>query len=254
MANPSARNRQKAEAPIAELQIRMLEIQQAYRRDGRRAVLVFEGVDAAGKGGAIRRLTERLDPRGVKVWPIGPPDAHDHGHHYLRRFWARLPEPGTIAIFDRSWYGRVLVERIDGLAAKQDWRRAYGEINRFEKMLVDDGIRLVKLFIDIDKKEQLRRFRERALVPYKRWKLTESDLRTHRNWNAYQKAFGDMLKRCSTRTAPWHVVNGNDKTTARLTVLQIATDCLASNVPLQPPELEAGLRKALEELLGEKLD
>ncbi|MCC6471343.1 MAG: polyphosphate kinase [Alphaproteobacteria bacterium] len=238
---------------MGRLQIRMLEVQQAYHRDRRRAVLVFEGVDAAGKGGAIRRLTERLDPRGVKVWPIGPPDQHDQGHHYLRRFWARLPEPGTIAIFDRSWYGRVLVERVDALAPKPSWKRAYDEINSFERMLTDDGIRLVKLFIDIDRKEQLRRFRERALVPYKRWKVTESDLRMHRNWNAYQHAFKDMLKRCSARAAPWHVVPGNDKAKARLKVLGIVADALARDVELRPPELAPELRKSLEKLLGGRL-
>jgi polyphosphate kinase 2 (PPK2 family) len=251
MARPEKNN--GTEAAVAALQIRMLEIQQAYRRDHRRAILVFEGVDAAGKGGAIRRLTERLDPRGVKVWPIGPPDAHELGHHYLRRFWARLPEPGTIAVFDRSWYGRVLVERVDELAAKENWKRAYDEINSFERMLTDDGIRLVKLFIDIDKKEQLRRFRERALVPYKRWKVTGADLRMHGNWSAYQRAFRDMLKRCSSRAAPWHVVLGNDKTRARLDVLEIATRTLAKNVELRPPALDQGLRKALEKLLGERL-
>jgi len=254
MGKSEDKRRDKAEAAIAELQVRMLEIQQAYRRDGRRAILVFEGADAAGKGGAIRRLTERLDPRSVKVWPIGPPDAHDQGHHYLRRFWARLPEPGTIAIFDRSWYGRVLVERVDELVPEADWRRAYDEISSFEQMLTDDGIRLVKLFIDIDKDEQLRRFRERALVPYKRWKVTESDLRMHRNWKAYQRAFRDMLKRCNSRAHPWHVVPGNDKTTARQEVLRVATTCLARDVTLRPPKLEPALRKGLEKLLGERLD
>jgi polyphosphate kinase 2 (PPK2 family) len=253
MGRTEDKARATAEAAIAELQIRMLEIQQAYRRDGRRAVLVFEGVDAAGKGGAIRRLTERLDPRGVKVWPIGPPDGHDQGHHYLRRFWARLPERGTLAVFDRSWYGRVLVERVEGLAAKAEWRRAYAEINGFERMLTDDGIRVIKLFIDIDRDEQLRRFRERALVPYKRWKLTAADLRMHRNWSAYRKAFRDMLERCSTRAAPWHVVPGNDKTRARLRVLEIVTQHLSRGVALRPPALDRELRTALEKLLGERL-
>ncbi|MCC7049099.1 MAG: polyphosphate kinase [Alphaproteobacteria bacterium] len=252
MANKNGKNGD--EAALERLQIRMLEVQQAYHRDRRRAVVLFEGVDAAGKGGAIRRLTERLDSRGVKVWPIGPPDQHDQGHHYLRRFWARLPEPGTIAVFDRSWYGRVLVERIDELVPKADWKRAYEEINCFERMLTDDGIRLIKLFIDIGKKEQLRRFRERALVPYKRWKVTDADLRMHRNWNAYQHAFKDMLKHCSSRAAPWHVVPGNDKTKARLKVLAIVGDALAHDVELKPPELPPELRNALEKLLGGRLD
>src|SRR5262245_50449560 len=137
----------KMEAAFEELEIRMLEIQQAYHRQGQRAILAFEGTDAAGKGGTIKRLVEKLDPRGIKVWPIGPPSADEHGRHYLYRFWARLPEPGTIAIFDRSWYGRVLVERIDGLTPKPAWKRAYREINEFERMLTDDGVRVVKLFL-----------------------------------------------------------------------------------------------------------
>ena len=239
---------------LEALQIRMLQIQQAYRRDKRRAILVFEGTDAAGKGGAIKRLTERLDPRGVKVWPIGPPTPEEQGRHYLYRFWMLLPEPGYIAVFDRSWYGRVLVERVEKLADKEHWKRAYGEINAFERMLTDDGARVVKLFLQIDRKEQLMRFRERALVPYKRWKLTESDVRAHDLWSEYRKAQQDMLRLTSTRNAPWHAVDANDKNRARLEVMRIVTDALGKGVELTPPDLDPKLRAGMEKLIGERLE
>lgn len=238
---------------LAELQTRMLQIQQAYRRDRRRAILVFEGTDAAGKGGAIKRLTEHLDPRGIKVWPVGPPTPEEQGRHYLYRFWMHLPVPGEITVFDRSWYGRVLVERVEKLAPKEAWSRAYDEINAFERMLTDDGARMVKLFLDIDRQEQLRRFHERALVPYKRWKLTESDIRAHGLWNEYRKAQHDMLRKTSSRAAPWHAINANDKSRARLEILRIVTDALAKGVELTPPELDPKLRAGFEKLLGEKL-
>lgn len=250
----ASRKKQDAQDAIDRLQIRMLEIQQAYHRQSRRAVLVFEGPDAAGKGGAIRRLVEKLDPRGIKVWPTGPPDEHERAHHYLHRFWARLPAARTIAIFDRSWYGRVLVERVEKLASKPAWQRAYDEINRFEKLLIDDGVKLVKIYLSISKREQLSRLRERALVPYKRWKVTESDIRAHRQWNEYEKARRDMLKRTSTGFAPWHVVEGDDKTAARIAVLRIVTSALAKGVELRAPELDKPLRRELEKLLGEALD
>ena len=239
---------------LEDLQIRMLQIQQAYRRDKRRAVLVFEGTDAAGKGGAIKRLTERLDPRGVKVWPVGPPAPEEQGRHYLYRFWMHLPEPGFITVFDRSWYGRVLVERVEKLAPKADWQRAYDEINAFERMLTDDGARMVKLFLEIDRKEQLMRFRERALVPYKRWKLTESDIRAHETWSEYRKAQHDMLRRTSTRAAPWHAIDANDKNRARMEVMRIVTAALGKDVELAPPDLDPGLRAGMEKLIGEKLE
>ncbi|MCK6451519.1 MAG: polyphosphate kinase [Alphaproteobacteria bacterium] len=239
---------------LAALQIRMLQIQQAYRRDKRRAVLVFEGTDAAGKGGAIRRLTEKLDPRGIKVWPVGPPTPEEQGRHYLYRFWLHLPEPGQIAVFDRSWYGRVLVEKVEKLTPKAACERAYDEINAFERMLTDDGARVVKLFLEIDRREQLKRFRERALVPYKRWKLNEADIRAHGLWNEYRKAQHEMLRRTSTRAAPWHAVDANDKTRARLEVLRIVTDALSKGVELASPALDPGLRAGFEKLLGEKLE
>jgi polyphosphate kinase 2 (PPK2 family) len=248
------RTRESAEAALARLQLRMLEIQQACFCQGRRAVLVFVGPDAAGKGGAIRRMVERLDPRGVKVWPIGPPDEHERAHHYLRRFWVRLPARGEIAVFDRSWYGRVLVERVEKLAPKPTWKRAYGEINEFENLLLGEGAPVVKIYVAISKREQLRRFRERALVPYKRYKLTEDDIRAHLKWNEYEKARAEMLKRTSTRLAPWHVVQGDDKLKARVEILRIVTEALGRGMELKPPELAKPVRLGLEKLLGTKLE
>ncbi|MBI3452604.1 MAG: polyphosphate kinase, partial [Rhodospirillales bacterium] len=205
---------------------------------------VVEGWDAAGKGGMIRRLVEPLDPRGVKVWSIGPPDAHEEGRHYLHRFWAKLPAPGTLAIFDRSWYGRVLVERVEGLADKRVWRRAYDEINAFEKMLTDDGVRIVKLFLHITRDEQLRRFAERLGNPYKRWKLTAADLRAHERWDDYVDAAHDMLDRTSTAHAPWTAIAGNQKWYGRVEALRCIVGALARGMKLKPPPIDPKLSKA----------
>ena len=251
---PGKRGKKDSPDTLERLQLRMLEIQQACYCARRRVVLVFEGPDAAGKGGAIRRLTVRLDPRGVHVWPIGPPDEHERGRHHLYRFWRRLPAPGAIAIFDRSWYGRVLVERVEKLTPKADWRRAFREIETFEKLLTDDGVTLIKVFISITRREQLRRFRERALVPYKRWKVTEADLRAHRLWSQYEKARHEMIARTSTRFAPWRVVAGDDKQAARIEVLNVVASALSKGLDLRPPELAKPLRAELERLLGAKLE
>jgi PPK2 family polyphosphate:nucleotide phosphotransferase len=238
---------------LNDLQLEMLTVQQSYFRQKRRAVIVFEGPDAAGKGGAIRRMTERLDPRGLHVWPIGAPNEWERGKHYLFRFWQRLPDPGTFAIFDRSWYGRVLVERVEDLTPKPDWQRAYEEINQFEAMLTDDGIRLVKLLVWITKDAQLERFRERLENPYKRWKLTLEDLRNRASWGKYERAFDDMLERTSTRHAPWHVVPGNKKWFARVEVLRIVIDALRKEVDVELPPLDPEVKRRAAELLGLKM-
>jgi AMP-polyphosphate phosphotransferase len=163
------------ERRLALLQGALQRIQQAYLGTSERALLVLEGWDTAGKGGLVRRLGWALDPRSLKVHPIAAPDEHERAQHYLQRFWRRLPEKGQIVAFDRSWYGRVLVERVEGFATNKEWRRAYREINEFERMLVDSGIRLVKLFLHITPDEQLRRFRDRLIDPVKRWKLSYED-------------------------------------------------------------------------------
>jgi polyphosphate kinase 2 (PPK2 family) len=231
------------EKQLEKLQIKMLSIQQTYFHEKRRAVLVFEGWDAAGKGGAIQRMTAKLDPRGFHVWPIGAPRPDEQGRHYLYRFWTKLPEPGLIAVFDRSWYGRVLVERVEGFISKSTWKRAYDEINEFEQMLIDDGARVVKLFLHIDREEQLRRFAERLSNPYKRWKLTEEDIRNHKRWDDYAEAIEDMFDRTSTKAAPWHAIDAEMKWIARIEVLKAVTDTLCDGVELTALPINPEVKK-----------
>jgi polyphosphate kinase 2 (PPK2 family) len=221
------KDKKKYEERLRACQLRLLELQQRYYHERRRAVVVFEGPDAAGKGGAIRRLAERLDPRGIKVYPIGAPLPEEQGRHYLWRFWTRLPPPGEIAVFDRSWYGRMLVERVFRLAPKEALARAAAEINAFEKMLAQDGCRLVKIYLHITKDEQLRRFHERERNPYKRWKIGPEDWRNRRRWRAFERAAQDMLGETDTRHARWHVVAGNHKWYARTEVLRHVVRALA---------------------------
>lgn len=190
----------------------------------RPVVLVFEGWDAAGKGGAIKRLTARLDPRGYVVWPIAAPHGDDKDRHYLYRFWRRLPEQGQIAIFDRSWYGRVLVERVEGFCSEAAWQRAYGEINQFERELLDFGTIILKFWLHISQAEQLRRFKEREKTNYKSWKITDEDWRNRGKWKDYEQAVDDMLIKTSTHRAPWTVVEANDKWHARVKVLKTAVE------------------------------
>jgi polyphosphate kinase 2 (PPK2 family) len=192
----------------------------------RPVVVVFEGWDASGKGGAIKRLTEKIDPRGYIVWPIAAPAGDDREHHYLYRFWRRLPEQGQIAIFDRSWYGRVLVERLEGYCTEQDWKRAFGEINQFERQMTDFGAIMFKFWMHISKDEQLRRFRERVRTNYKSWKITDEDWRNRGKWEDYQMAAEEMLLKTSTPNAPWTLVEANDKYYSRLKVLRTVVDKL----------------------------
>ncbi len=192
----------------------------------RRAVVVFEGWDAAGKGGAIKRLTALMDPRGYKVWPIAAPRDAEKRNHYLWRFWYRMPETGELAMFDRSWYGRVLVERVEGFAKPEEWRRAYGEINAFEKTLTDDGVRMLKFFLHIDRKTQLKRFKDRETDPLKNYKLGPDDWRNRKRWKDYEDAIQEMLDRTHRPDAPWVVVAANDKRHARLEVLRRVVELL----------------------------
>jgi polyphosphate kinase 2 (PPK2 family) len=201
----------------------MLRTQQGIWHSKNRAIIVFEGFDAAGKGGTIRRIVEVLDPRGFHVYPIGPPTSDEQGKHYLYRFWNKLPSPGTIAIFDRSWYGRVLVERVEKLTPKKRWKEAYREIRNFEEALVDDGIDLIKIFLAINKNEQSKRFDERAHDPYKQWKLTSEDLQARKHWNKYVEAVDDLFEKTHTPNCPWNLVPSNDKHFAREESLHIVT-------------------------------
>lgn len=235
---------------LESLQEQVMHVQQAYWHSKRRAILVFEGWDAAGKGGAIRRLTETLDPRGAHVWPIAAPLPQEQGKHYLWRFWQRLPEPGTFAIFDRSWYGRVLVERVEGFAKPSEWQRAYDEINEFERLLIDDGVRIVKLFLHISEDEQRRRFRERLHNPYKRWKLTSEDLRNRARRPQYELATNQMFDRTHTKHAPWHVIPADAKWYARVEVLRQVVARLSEGVDISPPTLDEAFLREAETLLG----
>ena len=204
----------------------------------RTLVIVFEGVDAAGKGGAIKRLTERLDPRGYEVFPIAAPTGDDKTHHYLWRFWRRLkpPDEKQVLIFDRSWYGRVLVERVEGFCSEEAWKRAYREINEFERQLYDNNAILVKYWVHISQEEQYRRFMERQDNPYKSWKLTTEDWRNREKWPLYQQAVEDMLLKTSTLTAPWTIIEGTDKNYARLKTLRVLVDTISSALDIQDPE------------------
>ena len=193
-------------------------------------ILVFEGWDAAGKGGAIRRVVAALDARGTQVIPIAAPTDEEHAHHYLWRFWRCLSRAGRVTIFDRSWYGRVLVERIEGFASEIEWKRAYAEINDFEDQLVRHGIVLCKFWMHITPKEQLKRFKEREKSPYKRWKLTKEDWRNRDSWKDYEIAVNDMVERTSTVNAPWTLVEANDKRFARIKVLETITTQLKARL------------------------
>lgn len=214
------RDKEEYEELLDRYQLRLLRLERRIVETGAPVLIAFEGWDAAGKGGAIKRLTERLDPRGCKVYPIGAPDVTEKSHHYLRRFWLRLPRRGEIAILDRTWYGRVLVERVEGFAKKKEWKRAYQEINEFERMLADDGVVILKFWLHISKDEQLRRFREREKNPYKQWKITDEDWRNRKKWGQYEEAVEEMLERTGAGPAPWHVVPSNFKWYARICVLR----------------------------------
>ena len=212
------------DAALEKQQGRLNLLQRRAQEQGVSTILLFEGQDAAGKGGAIRRVTAALDARAYQVIPIAAPTDEERAHHYLWRFWRHLSRAGRLTIFDRSWYGRVLVERVEGFATREEWMRAYSEINEFEEQLVADGIVLVKCWVHITFDEQLRRFKEREKTRYKQWKLTAEDWRNRAKWLDYEQAVNDMVERTSTRHAPWTLVEGNDKNFARLKVLRTVCD------------------------------
>ncbi len=211
---------------LARLQSRLNVLQRRAGKRGVSTILVFEGWDAAGKGGAIHRVTGSLDARDYQVIPIAAPTDEERAHHYMWRFWRHLSRAGRLTIFDRSWYGRVLVERVERFATEAEYMRAYGEINHFEEQLVTDGILLVKFWIHISKAEQLKRFRDRSRTSYKRWKITDEDWRNRKRWDEYTVAVNDMVARTSTKIAPWTLVEGNDKNFARIKVLKTLADRL----------------------------
>ncbi len=229
------------ERRLPALQSKLQLIQQAYLGNGGRALVVLEGWDTAGKGGIVRRFGWALDPRSFKVYPIAAPNERERAQHYLQRFWQRLPAQKQIVAFDRSWYGRVLVERVEGLASPEEWQRAYREINEFELMLIHSGTRLVKLFLHITPEEQERRFRDRLIDPLKRWKLSYEDFRNRARWSDYETAIEDMMEKTSTEHAPWYLIPANSKPYARIVAFHILADRLAKDHPLEPRPIEPAL-------------
>ncbi len=234
------------------LQYEMLNAQQFLFNNKIGLILAFEGMDAAGKGGAIKRLTERIDPRGYVVHPISAPQPHELRYNYMHRFWRKLPQHGQMAIFDRSWYGRVLVERLEGFATKDEWERAYDEINNFEHLLTDGNYIIIKFWIHIDKEEQLNRFNARAQDPYKSWKLTDEDWRNREKFDDYVTIADEMFEKTDSENAPWVLISGNDKYYARIQILKetlAQIEKQAQRRSLEIPSLfEREERKAIAEL------
>jgi polyphosphate kinase 2 (PPK2 family) len=211
---------------LKEQQYKVLKLQRELSDTKHSLVIVFEGPDAAGKGGAIKRLLERLDPRLVRVYSVIKPTAEEYSHHYMWRFWNKLPHYGQTAVLDRSWYGRVLVERVEGFASDAEWKRAYREINEFERTLTDDNAILIKLYLHITKDEQLARFKRREADPYKHWKISDEDWRNRKKWDQHNEAAEEMFAKTSTDTAPWNVIAANFKWYARLKVVKVVADRL----------------------------
>lgn len=209
---------------LKKLQSELGELHNRLYRKRIPVIITYEGWDAAGKGGNIKRITEALDPRGYEVHPIASPEPHEKARHYLWRFWTRLPKNGHIAIFDRTWYGRVMVERLEGFCSENDWRRAYNEINEFEKEMKEWGAVIIKFWVQIDKDTQLERFEERQNTPEKQWKITDEDWRNREKWDDYEVAVDEMLQKTNTSFAPWHVLESVDKKYARIKALKIVIE------------------------------
>ncbi len=238
---------------LVQYQVALFSLAYQVYVQQRPVIIVFEGWDAAGKGGAIRRITEKIDPRGYVVYPIAAPKGDEGTHHYLWRFWNRLPEAGQIAIFDRSWYGRVMVERIEGFCNEDEWKRAYREINQFERQLIDFGTILFKFWLQISKEEQLKRFESRAGDKRRSWKLTQEDWRNREKWDRYEEAVNEMLLKTSTVSAPWTVIEGNSKGYARVKVLKTLVDKLSLELNFNPFAQPDG-KKGKKEKRGKKKD
>ena len=238
------------DADLAALQDRLAHIQVAHIVHKRRALILLEGWDAAGKGGIVQRLTSKWDPRNFEVWPIKAPSPEELAHHFLWRFGRRLPANGNIHVFDRSWYGRVLVERVEHLTPEAEWRRGYDEINEFEAQQADSGTTIVKLFVHITQEEQDARLKARLEHPWKRWKTGLEDYRNRDKREAYLDAMAEMFRRTDTRWAPWVAIDGNNKKAARIAALKAIVRRLESHVPMDPPPLDPELEKVARKELG----
>lgn len=215
---------------LEKLQKRLSELHNVLYREKIPVIIAYEGWDAAGKGGNIKRIAAALDARGYEVHPIASPEPHEKNRHFLWRFWTRLPKSGHIAIFDRTWYGRVMVERLEGFCSENDWQRAYNEINEFEKELDDWGAVIVKFWVQIDKDTQLERFTLRQNTPEKRWKITDEDWRNREKWDLYEDAVNEMLQKTNTTYAPWHILESNDKKYARIKALEIVIQAMEEQI------------------------
>ncbi len=242
------------ERQLKKLQLRLLGLQIHHLRTGGRVLIGIDGWDAAGKGGLIQRLIYGLEPRSTHGWRIGAPTADEQGRHYLWRFWQRLPAPGNWSLFDRTWYGRVLVERVEGFCTKAEWKRAYGEINDFERQLADDGVRIVKLLIHVSADEQKQRMIERLSKPHKRHKIGLDDFRNIAKRKQYIEAYDDMLEKTDTEHALWHVIATDNKMHARLQGLKAVVDVLERGVTITENELDPVVAAAAFEAWGWKSD
>ncbi|WP_176592013.1 polyphosphate kinase 2 family protein [Sphingobium sp. EM0848] len=240
------------ETKLAELQQRLAKIQVAHIIHDRRSVIMLEGWDAAGKGGIIKRMTADWDPRYYQVHPISAPNETERDHHFLWRFWTRLPAGQNISIFDRSWYGRVLVERVEGYCAKADWKRAYDEINAFEKQQVDAGTNIVKLFVHITQEVQDEQLAQRLDTPWKRWKTGADDYRNRARRADYLDAMHDMFRKTDTKQAPWQVVDNNNRKAGRIAALTTVAKRLEKLVPMDFPEADPEVVKLAAKAYGYK--
>lgn len=247
-------DRQNYNVRLLALQYKLQLIQAAYITQGLKGIVAIEGWDASGKGGLIQRMTSELDQRYSDVWSIGAPTKEELNHHFLWRFWAKLPGCREIAIFDRTWYGRVLVERVDRLTPKANWKRGYDEINDFEALQITDGTRIAKLFLHTTQKEQDRRLRERLETPYKRWKTGLDDYHNRGLRDAYAEAYEDIFDKTSTPHAPWTVIAADDKKTARIAGIEAVIAALGEDVDLTYPPVDPELRAVAEAALGVTLD
>ncbi len=238
------------DATLAALQERLAKIQVAHILHKKRSVILFEGWDAAGKGGIIKRLTADWDPRYFQVHPISAPTEEERDHHFLWRFWTRLPASGNIALFDRSWYGRVLVERVEGFAKKAEWKRGYDEINAFEKQQIDAGTNIVKLFVHITQETQDEQLAQRLDTPWKRWKTGADDYRNRARRADYLDAMQAMFKKTDSKHAPWHVIDNNHRKAGRIAALTYVADTLEKLVPMDFPKPDPAVLKLAQQAFG----
>jgi polyphosphate kinase 2 (PPK2 family) len=235
---------------LAKLQKRLAHIHFSHVVHGKRAIIAFEGWDAAGKGGIIKRLTSEWDPRYYEVWPIFAPTDEEKAHHFLWRFWRRLPGDRQISVFDRTWYGRVLVERVEGYASKAEWKHGYKDIKTFEQQQIESGTTLVKIFVHITQETQDERLLARLEHPWKRWKTGLDDYRNRSRRTDYLKAMADMFERTDSKQAPWTVIDGNNKKAGRIAALTAIADQLEANVSMEPPELDPEVERIARKALG----